>query len=450
MHTMRVHSFATVFLTTLALAACGDDGAAAAATAAGGTGGDDSGNGGNGGDGSTTSGPTTTASGITTATGTAASSGSTTGNGGNGTGGESTTTTGTGGNGTGGDGTGGDGTAATTGAVGSTASSTAAASNASATSSTGGNTCGVETFFVDPACDTCAIDACCSQIELCDANQASCFDGDGFIDPASTYGGPLLDCLFDGCAPQCVGGVCDTGLTYPDPTTDACVDPACCASFTACYGDGSDPAMVTACNDCVNAGGGALCNAFLACVDTEQCFGAAFCAPGEFTCADGACQPLGFVCDNVDDCSGAEDETSCDAICASGLSFGDGAGGVAEPLNACLGSACCAEFTACTSNGANTAACITCLDNPAGGALCNAALDCWAASPCDDGICDSGLSYGDPYLDACVAGSCCDEFSACTANGTDVDSCIACFNNPNGGALCNPALACAEMSCSGQ
>lgn len=441
-----------VVATLLALAACGDD----TGTSSGGGNGGSSGDGGNssqGGNASTPSSsgasPTTTGGTTSASTGEGPGPGPGPGSGGEGpgpgpgSGGEGPGSGGEGpGNGGAGPGSGGDGPGSGGEGPGTGAGGPGSGGEGPG-SGTGGAppACGLVGFFIEP-CDTCAVTECCDELEACDAN-GTCQDPDtGEIDA------DLVECLFDECAPECVGGVCDTGLNYPDPNTDACVDPACCDEFTQCYGDGTNQAQITACNDCVNEGSGALCNGLLACLDQENCFPTPLCAAGEFTCADGSCQPLGFVCDQVEDCAGGEDESSCAGVCDSNIQFNfQGTQNVNPTLNACLGNACCAEFNVCTDDGADPDACITCLNNGSG-ALCNGALACEESSGCFAGICDANLTYQDPYLDACFAGNCCEAFSFCTGDHSDADvgDCLDCLD-AGGGALCDDAITCAAVSC---
>src|SRR5690606_28018250 len=123
---------------------------------------------------------------------------------------------------------------------------------------TGGD-CDVEDFFADPTCDACASDACCTEAELCDANAGDCLDADGSLDPESTYGGPLVDCLVSECIDDCGSSddtqICDSGVFYgDDPAVAQCLGDECCDEFNACTMNGTDP---QGCVDCFNAGGGA-------------------------------------------------------------------------------------------------------------------------------------------------------------------------------------------------
>ena len=64
--------------------------------------------------------------------------------------------------------------------------------------------------------------------------------------------------------------MCGTDLGTGDPATDECIDTNCCTEFTACFGE--DGSNLDACNACLDAGGGALCDGFIACTE-ENCAG---------------------------------------------------------------------------------------------------------------------------------------------------------------------------------
>ena len=103
---------------------------------------------------------------------------------------------------------------------------------------------------------------------------------------------------------------------------------------------------------------------------------------------------------------------------------------------------CCDEITYCM---ADADLCMECLADR-GGPQCDAIVSC-ATDHCltSEGICDSGLSYGDGEANQCLGDNCCAELSACTMDGTDVDSCVACFQE-GGGPICDDAQACIDSS----
>lgn len=89
-----------------------------------------------------------------------------------------------------------------------------------------------------------------------------------------------------------------------------------------------------------------------------------------------------------------------------------------------------------------------------GGTLCASDDDC-IPYPCVEGtcsegggICESGLTYQDDELDACISASCCESFEACTYDYTDIDGCNDC-TSAGGGPRCDAYLACADAACGG-
>lgn len=124
--------------------------------------------------------------------------------------------------------------------------------------------------------------------------------------------------------------------------------------------------------------------------------------------------------------------------------FGD------EVCDPCLLAQCCAEAEACANDQANCLNADSTInpDSTLGGAL----IDCLSTG-CEtecggggSGICDTGLSFGDEAIDACLTENCCDEFHACS--DADPQACIDCLNG-DGGPLCDPAAACLEEFCTG-
>lgn len=212
------------------------------------------------------------------------------------------------------------------------------------------------------------------------------------------------------------GGTCLGEQFFTDATCDTCAQEACCGDIEACIDDFQNGGT-----DCINEDGsfneaGTLSNNLFACLDSSC----------SVECGNGG---------------------GGGAICDSGLAHQD------EATAACLGDACCDEFTACTGDGSDEGiqACIDCLDSEAGGALCDDAVACAVDSGCLGGggssICDTGLSFQDETVDTCLGDSCCDEFNACIGDGSEaaVQACIDCVN-ANGGALCDDALACGDAA----
>ncbi len=136
-----------------------------------------------------------------------------------------------------------------------------------------------------------------------------------------------LPCVEGTCSPG--GGICNTGLSYGDPELDTCAS-GCCEQLDSCTFGYTD---ITGCNDCIAAGGGARCDAYLTCL-----------AP----------------------CTGYP-------ICDSGLAAAD------QATADCLSSSCCAEFEACTFDGTDPEGCYDCLTAGAG-ARCDQAIECMNTS----------------------------------------------------------------------
>jgi len=257
--------------------------------------------------------------------------------------------------------------------------------------------------------------------------------GSGGAGPGSGGQGPVSSVSSTG------GDVCTVDSFFEDPVCDACALDSCCNDIEACL---DDPA------NCVDVDGF---------IDADSTLGGALVA-----CVLADCEA---------EC------TSANGICDSGITFSD------PDIDACLGLACCQEFLTCTDDGGDVNACVDCYIG-GGGPLCDEAISCTSASGCIDpvfcagdefscsdgecvpfsfqcdgeadcndgsdeslcGICDSGITFGEVALDQCVGGACCDEMNGCTENGNDVQACIDCLENPNGGVQCNAALACINTS----
>lgn len=367
-----------------------------------------------------------------------------------------------------------------------TAATTTAATTTTTTTGGGGEapTCTGELTFDDETYTTCAAENCCEAVETCTADgteQQECIDcmfrGSG--DPRCN---DLINCMQ---GQDCVAGgatpVCDgEGFAQGTPTQIACVDENCCEAIATCTEDGADP---SGCQACVQAGGGARCDDLIAC--NAEC-GIAFgpiCDSGigtgnlEFSaclsencCAEFTdCTGEGTEINSCIECfnSGGEGEQcaaafECAAQCQGDfVNFCDSGIGIPEPTEdqrtfvECASENCCAEYNACTQDGAETDLCIECL-NAGGGDLCDEAITCVAVNECDPQVswfCDSGIGYFNAPEDIaavaeCVAENCCEEANTCTTNGTDVIACDDCLNDRDGASdICVALDECAREEC---
>lgn len=168
----------------------------------------------------------------------------------------------------------------------------------------------------------------------CEPGDFQCFDTGECI-PGFWVCDDFVDCG-DGSDEQNCGG-CDFGFSTGDPGTDQCIGDFCCPEFTACSGAGQN---VEACWECLQQGGGPLCDDAIACYVQSPCGG------GGNT----------FICD-------------------SGVSTRD------PQTDACLSAECCPEFMTCTSSGTNPQGCVSCFEN-GGGPLCDDAIACFLRSQC--------------------------------------------------------------------
>ena len=149
-----------------------------------------------------------------------------------------------------------------TGVVGTGVGQTAIATGVgpSASSGFGDGSCGYDVTFFDGARDDCGEATCCPAFDACtdfgadSAGCQSCLDGSG-----SSQCSAALSCIEDS---SCWGGFCDDWLDTGDPGLDACLDGECCVDILFCIGANGD---TDACNNCLENGGGPLCDRFIAC-----------------------------------------------------------------------------------------------------------------------------------------------------------------------------------------
>lgn len=190
--------------------------------------------------------------------------------------------------------------------------------------------------FDDEEYTTCVSQSCCAEVEVCtagDTEQQACIDclfrGSG--DPRCN---DLINCAVNAlCLPN-VLPVCDGQGYAPGQLEQVqCVDLGCCADIATCTEDGTDP---SGCQACVQAGGGARCDAMIAC----------------FAGCDIVFAP----------------------VCNAGINAGD------AELGACLGEACCEEFNECTGQGTEADACSECFLAGGTGEQCASAVACLQAN----------------------------------------------------------------------
>jgi hypothetical protein len=165
-------------------------------------------------------------------------------------------------------------------------------------------------------------------------NDFQCFDGTCI--PFDWVCDGFPDC-FEGEDEFCEdSGICGTGVTVFDQEADACLGEFCCDPFLACSSFGEDP---ESCQQCLENGGGELCNDAIDCAIGSPCFG----------------------------------EQQSFPICG-GLSVGD------EDVADCLNRSCCAELENCSGGPDGSDGCAQCFET--GGPLCDPVIDCYFTS-CD-------------------------------------------------------------------
>lgn len=169
----------------------------------------------------------------------------------------------------------------------------------------------------------------CEQ-EQCGPDDFQCFDGSCI--PFSWVCDGRFDC-FEGEDEQfCEGdGICGSGVTVFDQQADACLGDFCCAEFQDCSSGGQDP---DSCNQCLQNGGGRLCDAAIECAINSPCFGGEEFFP----------------------------------ICG-GLSVGD------EEVADCLNRNCCDQLENCSAGPDGPDGCGECFET--GGPLCDPVIDCY-------------------------------------------------------------------------
>lgn len=161
------------------------------------------------------------------------------------------------------DGDGSDGDSVTT--VGTT-------TTAGSASTGGGSLCEGVRLFDEPV-NGCGLASCCTEMALCASEDGSgCVSSGGTIDTGSTQGELLLDCLRNaGCFTNADSPICDSGVILAGGQPNvaevaACLGEACCEEFNDCTDGDGDPGR---CVDCLDGGGGPLCDEAIACARAE-------------------------------------------------------------------------------------------------------------------------------------------------------------------------------------
>ncbi len=118
----------------------------------------------------------------------------------------------------------------------------------------------------DPELDECLVEECCFDMLVCTQSGA---DVEACFACFEQGGGPRCDgamrCVQDNCnggRPPPDEGICDTGLSTGDGGVDQCLGDFCCGELHGCLDGGEE-----ACIECLNSGGGPLCDETISCFD---------------------------------------------------------------------------------------------------------------------------------------------------------------------------------------
>lgn len=116
--------------------------------------------------------------------------------------------------------------------------------------------------------DACLGEACCDEYLTCTADGT---DVQACVDCVNGDGGPLCDpAVACADASGCFGfTICDSIVSLEDETVAECMGTNCCDETKACFGE--DQASFDACNACLTAGSGVLCDELIACDTTFTC-----------------------------------------------------------------------------------------------------------------------------------------------------------------------------------
>jgi len=157
---------------------------------------------------------------------------------------------------------------------GNSSSNSGSVGNSTATTSTGGGgegICGTTSSFDEGGpVDTCVEGGCCGEFTACVAVDGSTAEACNscLMDGGGALCDPFITCTDnEGCFGG-GGGICDSGLSVGDAALDACLSEACCDEANACTANNTN---VEACLDCLQAGGGGLCDDLNGCVNNSGC-----------------------------------------------------------------------------------------------------------------------------------------------------------------------------------
>jgi hypothetical protein len=140
---------------------------------------------------------------------------------------------------------------------------------------------------------------CIGRDKLCDGKK-DCAGGE---DEKNCCGQGHIKCSDGTCIPASEG--CDgegSGQVVCKPGEYLCASGSQCVSGTARCSNGPSK-----CNDASDKAG---C--------PTQSGGMTACVYNQFTCGDGTCIPMVFICDGKKDCAGGEDENNCNLRCGPG------------------------------------------------------------------------------------------------------------------------------------
>jgi hypothetical protein len=228
--------------------------------------------------------------------------------------------------------------------------------------------------------------------------------------------------------------LCGATVFSPMVECQACVEASCCAALEACNT-------------------GTSCAALLLCLATKNCSaGDTACITA---CEDKASDAGVQAAQALESCydTNCSMQTVCQtgAICQSGFEVPNAQCGM------CLGSSCCAQWTACGAD----ATCSGCANsqgmNPGcqePGSLYVSAVKCehcMCSADCTQ-VCDTGLTTNNPPCDLCLDESCCGLLDACI-NDSTCDMCLLSSSPPSSCSddmAFSMATACQSAHCATQ